>query len=182
MCVIKDSSEFSSYAIGSSYLRGVSIYRILFICMGNICRSPLAEGLLLHHLKDRPFEHLVEVDSAGTGGWHEGSPPDQRSIEVARLHGIALNSRARKVERSDFTSFDILICMDDQNLRELVDMGCPLERVRTMMSYASAPAHDHVPDPYYGDVDGFELMYRLLDSAVLGLIESIGSNLESGSS
>lgn len=150
--------------------------------MGNICRSPLAEGLLLHHLKENSFAHLVEVDSAGTGGWHEGSPPDQRSIEVARLHGIALNSRARKVERSDFTSFDILICMDDQNLRELVDMGCPLERVRTMMSYASDPAHDHVPDPYYGDFDGFELMYRLLDSAVLGLIESIESILDSGSS
>tara|TARA_B100001059_G_scaffold220821_1_gene243200 strand:+ start:445 stop:675 length:231 start_codon:yes stop_codon:yes gene_type:complete len=76
----------------------------------------------------------------------------------------------------------MLICMDDQNLRELVDMGCPPERIRTMMSYASRPDHDHVPDPYYGGADGFELMYRLLDSAVLGLIESIESILESGSS
>ena len=150
--------------------------------MGNICRSPLAEGLLLHHLKDRSFEHLVEVDSAGTGGWHEGSPPDQRSIEVARLHGITLNSRARKVESSDFTYFDILICKADQNLLDIVDLGCHLDRVRTMMSYASNPDHGHVPDPYYGGADGFELMYRLLDSAVLGLIESIESNLESGSS
>ena len=150
--------------------------------MGNICRSPLAEGLLLHHLKGRSFEHLVQVDSAGTGGWHEGSPPDQRSIEVAGRHGIVLNSRARKVERSDFRTFDILICMDDENLRELVDMGCPLERVRTMMSYAPTPAHQHVPDPYYGGADGFELMHRLLDSAVLGLIESIEPILEPGSS
>ena len=150
--------------------------------MGNICRSPLAEGLLLHHLTDRSFGQLVEVDSAGTGGWHVGNPPDERSTDVARRHGIRLNSRARKVECSDFTSFDMLICMDDQNLRELVDMGCPPERIRTMMSYASRPDHDHVPDPYYGGTDGFELMYRLLDSAVLGLIESIESIVEPGSS
>ena len=150
--------------------------------MGNICRSPLAEGLLLHHLKERSFRDLVEVDSAGTGGWHEGSPPDQRSIDVARLHGIDLNSQARKVECSDFTSFDILICMDDQNLRDLVELGCPPERIRTMMSYASSPHHAHVPDPYYGGTDGFELMYRLLDSSILELIESIESILESGSS
>lgn len=150
--------------------------------MGNICRSPLAEGILLHHLKARSLGHLVEVDSAGTGGWHEGSPPDQRSIDVARLHGISLNSEARKVECSDFTSFDALICMDDQNLRDLVEMGCLPERIRTMMSYASSPDHSHVPDPYYGGTDGFELMYRLLDSAVLGLIESIESSLELGSS
>ena len=150
--------------------------------MGNICRSPLAEGLLLHHLEKRSLAHRVEVDSAGTGGWHEGSPPDPRSIDVARLHGVALTSRARKVEPSDFLSFDMLICMDDQNLSELLAMGCPPEKVRMMMSYDESSDHLHVPDPYYGGPDGFELMYRLLDSAVLGIVDSVESNLGEGSS
>ena len=159
----------------------VAIYRILFICMGNICRSPLAEGLLVHRLNQRPFGRMVQVESAGTGGWHVGNPPDQRSIDVALRHGIELTSRARKVDRSDFDSFDLLICMDDDNLRDLVDMGCPDDKIRTMMSYAPDAGHAHVPDPYYGGTDGFDLMYRLLDSAVLGLLESLESHPDLGS-
>ena len=148
------------------------MHRILFICMGNICRSPLAEGLFLHRLRERSLADRFEVDSAGTGGWHAGNPPDERSSDVAARNGVTLVSQARQVVNDDFEHFDLLVCMDDQNVQELLEMNCPPDRIRNLMSYAPDSDHDHVPDPYYGGADGFELMYRLIDAAVLGLIDS----------
>jgi protein-tyrosine phosphatase len=143
--------------------------------MGNICRSPLAEGLFIHHAAESSSSHLFEVDSAGTGGWHAGDPPDQRSIDVARRHGVSLDSQARQVVVSDFKSFDLLICMDDQNVRDLAEMGCNTDKIRTLMSYVPDSKYSYVPDPYYGGDEGFELMHSLIDSAVLGLIQSFES-------
>jgi len=146
--------------------------RILFICMGNICRSPVAEGLFIHHVNERSLAHRFEVDSAGTGGWHAGDPPDRRSTAVAARNGVTLVSQARQVVTRDFEHFDLLVCMDEQNVEELLEMECPPDRIRTLMSYAPDLEHGHVPDPYYGGEDGFELMYRLIDTAVLGLVDS----------
>ena len=145
--------------------------RILFICMGNICRSPMAEGIFLHKVRARGIHDDFEVDSAGTGGWHAGDPPDHRSIEVAHENGVRLVSRARQVDREDFNSYDLLICMDEENARELARMGCPPEKIKLLMSYDEDSHHDDVPDPYYGGPEGFTLMFELIDSAMDRLLE-----------
>lgn len=143
---------------------------ILFICMGNICRSPLAEGIFLHKARERGIHDEFEVDSAGTGGWHVGDPPDHRSIEVAEANGVRLVSRARQVKRRDFAEFDLLMCMDDENARALAHMGCPSEKIKLLMEYHDDSPHDEVPDPYYGGRDGFRLMHELIDRAVEQLL------------
>lgn len=140
--------------------------RILFICMGNICRSPLAEGVFLHHARLRSLDGHYEVESAGIGGWHAGDPADPRSRAIAERHGITLVTRARQVTRDDFAQYCLLICMDDENVRDLLDLGCPPEKIRTLMQYDPEADHDHVPDPYYGGDDGFALVHRLVDGAV----------------
>ena len=139
---------------------------ILFICMGNICRSPMAEGVFLHKLRERDLLDDFDVDSAGTGGWHAGDPPDHRSVRTAREKGIHLPSTARQVTAGDFERFDLLVCMDRENAANLERMGCPPERIRQLMAYHPEASHDEVPDPYYGHDDGFELMHALIDGAV----------------
>ena len=146
---------------------------ILFICMGNICRSPMAEGVFLHRLRERGLLDEHHVDSAGTGGWHAGDPPDHRSSEEAERNGVRLVSRARQVTADDFESFDLLICMDEENERNLIHMGCPPAKIRQLMAYHDESDHDIVPDPYYGGRDGFRLMFDLIDASVSGLIDRL---------
>ena len=134
--------------------------------MGNICRSPLAEGVFLHHARLRSLDGHYEVDSAGIGGWHAGDPADPRSRAIAERHGIDLVTRSRQVTRDDFDHYCLLICMDEENVRDLLDLGCPPEKIRTLMQYDPEADHDHVPDPYYGGDDGFALVFRLVDRAV----------------
>lgn len=134
--------------------------RILFVCLGNICRSPLAEGILRHVAGDRP----ADVDSAGTGGWHVGDPPDRRSIAVARTYGIDISrQRCRKVHADDFEAFDLIFAMDASNLANLRAMA-PLEaqhKLHLFLDYASGILSD-VPDPYYEGPEGFETVYNML--------------------
>ncbi|UYV12986.1 MAG: low molecular weight phosphotyrosine protein phosphatase [Phycisphaera sp.] len=149
---------------------------ILFVCLGNICRSPLAEGIFLHMAKERGLDALV-VDSCGTGGWHEGEGPDRRAMAVAKQRGVHLPSRARQVRgESDFTRFTHIIAMDASNVENLLAMGAPKERVRLMCSYD--PAHagkdaPDVPDPYYGGDDGFDKVFDMLVAACEGLLDEI---------
>ena len=150
-----------------------TVTNILFICMGNICRSPLAEGVFLDRIGKLGVAQQFGVDSAGTGGWHAGSPPDPRSEEVARRNGVPLVSRARQVVRDDFESFDLLIVMDNDNARELEAMGCPREKIRLLLSFGGDGPHEEVPDPYYGGADGFQLMYELIDGAVDHLLRHL---------
>ncbi|MFO0828100.1 MAG: low molecular weight protein-tyrosine-phosphatase [Phycisphaerales bacterium] len=147
--------------------------RILFVCMGNICRSPVAEGVFLHLARETGQAERFVVDSAGTGGWHAGELPDKRSIAVARRHGIELPSRARQVVAADFVRFDHLVVMDDQNRRDLYDMGAPRSKVSMLMAYHANPPRADVPDPYQGGPDGFDLMYALIDGACRGLLERL---------
>lgn len=146
---------------------------VLFVCLGNICRSPLAEGIFLHKLKQRGLDHRFRIDSAGTGDWHAGELPDPRARAIAAKYGIELPSRARQVQREDFDSFHHLICMDESNRRTLRDWGAPGSKLRLMLEVDPAAKLREVPDPYYGGEDGFEYVYRLLDSASEALLAEL---------
>ncbi|WP_455269778.1 low molecular weight protein-tyrosine-phosphatase [Rhizobium herbae] len=134
--------------------------RILFVCLGNICRSPLAEGILRHVAQD----DLVDVDSAGTGGWHIGDPPDHRSIAVARKYGIDITGqRGRKVGAGDFEVFDLIFAMDRSNLANLRKLAPPeaQHKLHLFLDYTVGTERD-VPDPYYEGPEGFETVYSML--------------------
>ena len=152
---------------------------ILFVCLGNICRSPTAEGVLRHRLAAAGLADEIEVESAGTGGWHVGHPPDERSSAAARRRGIELGGSARRVGPEDFGRFDLLIAMDHQNHADLVAMAPSAEdeaKVRLLREYDPAAVEAGelaVPDPYYGDGDGFEHVLDVVERACEGLIESL---------
>ena len=148
--------------------------RVLFVCLGNICRSPLAEGVFQHLVDERGLSDEYDVDSAGTGAYHAGEPSDERSQEVARRHGITLTSVARKVVRSDFTSFDLVVAMDRENLHNL-QRACPQEhrdKVRMMRGWDPAGEGD-VPDPYYGGPRGFDTVYEIVDRSCRALLDDL---------
>jgi protein-tyrosine phosphatase len=151
--------------------------RILFVCLGNICRSPTAEAVFrdLVSRASMPFE--IEVDSAGTHAYHAGDPPDERAIAAARRRGIDMSRlRARKVLAEDFERFDLLLAMDEQNLRQLRELApsSRRDRVRLLLDYAPQLERREVPDPYYGDATGFEEVLDLVEEAARGLLAALG--------
>jgi protein-tyrosine phosphatase len=139
-------------------------HRILFVCLGNVCRSPLGEGVLRTMAEERGIASRVSVDSAGTGGWHSGDAPDARSVDVGRKYGVDISSlKARKISPRDFHDFDMIFAMDRSNLRELVRIA-PHDShadLHLFMDFVSGQQRD-VPDPYYGDERDFEHVYRML--------------------
>jgi len=146
---------------------------VLFVCMGNLCRSPLAEGVFRHQAVQRGAADLFLIDSAGTGDWHVGEEADERVRRVAARRGVNLDGTARQVKRRDFRRFDYILCMDEDNREDLLEMGAPAGKVRLLLECdPQAPMHE-VPDPYFGDLDGFELVYRLLDSACRALLDQL---------
>jgi protein-tyrosine phosphatase len=147
--------------------------RILFVCLGNICRSPTAEGVLRHLAPEAAPELRIEVDSAGTGDYHIGDPPDLRSQRAAERRGIDLsNLRARQIEAADFTRFDLILAMDRQNLRALEAMRPSGSKVRPelFLEFAGQPGPVEVPDPYMGDSADFERVLDLISAACSRLI------------
>ena len=147
--------------------------RVLFVCMGNICRSPLAEGIFRHKSNQRGVSDLFLVDSAGTGDWHVGEAPDERVQRLADRHGVKLDSAARQVRRRDFKRFDHIYCMDEDNREELLDMGAPAGKVRLLLECDPDAPFIEVPDPYFGGDDGFELVWRLVDSACGAVLDQL---------
>jgi protein-tyrosine phosphatase len=140
---------------------------ILFVCLGNICRSPLAEGVFAETARTAGRAGDFRLDSAGTGAWHAGSPPDRRSVEIAARHGIDITSqRARQVEPDDFSRFDLILGMDRSNVMDLHARApdAAAARIHLFLSYAGGMERD-VPDPYYGGADGFENVYRMIRDA-----------------
>jgi len=155
--------------------------RILFVCMGNICRSPSAEGVFRSLLAARAPQLAVEIDSAGTHDYHVGEPPDDRAIGAARRRGIDLSSlRARTVRAGDFDYYDLILAMDEQNLRELRRRAPATrhDRIRLMMEFVATPAVLAVPDPYYGGPQGFEQVLDLLEEAAEGLLRELLSRVK----
>ena len=153
--------------------------RILFVCMGNICRSPTAEGVMRSLLRAEELEDRIELDSAGTGGWHAGAPPDERASDAARRRGVALEGAARQVTTEDFERFDLLLAMDRENLRDLLYIAPNDDaraKVRLLREFdpASVAAGDlDVPDPYYGGAHGFEHVLDLVEAAYRGLLAEV---------
>jgi protein-tyrosine phosphatase len=149
--------------------------------MGNICRSPSAEGVFRSLVAARAPQLSVELDSAGTHDYHVGEPPDQRSIAAARRRGIDLSTlRARTVKAGDFDYYDLILAMDEQNLRELRRRApAPRhDRIRLMMEFVPAATTRAVPDPYYGGPQGFEQVLDLLEEAAEGLLSEMLSRAE----
>jgi protein-tyrosine phosphatase len=155
-------------------------YSILMVCMGNICRSPTAEGVLRHLVQQEGLQDEVHIDSAGTLDYHVGSPPDARSRRHALARGYDLSSlRARQVERADFERFDLVLAMDWQNLEELEALCPPAHRhkLKRLMEFAPVGLGEVVADPYYGGRDGFETVLDHVEQACRGLLGHVKAEL-----
>jgi len=150
--------------------------RVLFVCLGNICRSPAAEGVFLHLLARRGLEGAFRVDSAGTGGWHVGQPADQRMRAAAARRGIELPSRARQLQPADLLHFDHVLTMDGDNLAAVLALAqvhpCTA-RITPITDHCRRLVAHGVPDPYYGGPEGFERVLDLLDDACQGLLTAL---------
>jgi protein-tyrosine phosphatase len=150
--------------------------RILLVCMGNICRSPMAEGALRAKLEQAGLADEVEVDSAGTLGYHAGEPPDARAQKAAARRGYDISRlRARRVKEADFLRFDMILAMDRDNLASL-EKVCPPQyrhRLRLFLEYARKVFDREVPDPYYGGPEGFEYVMDLIENAAGGLVDTL---------
>jgi protein-tyrosine phosphatase len=148
--------------------------RVLFVCMGNICRSPLAQGVFENVLRRESLEDEVFVDSAGTGAWHVGEPPDERAQRSARLRGLDLGSqRARRISPEDCQNFDYILTMDEENYRMVTSLCRGSAVVRPFLYFATDSPEREVPDPYYGGPEGFDHVLDLVEEASEGLLEDI---------
>jgi protein-tyrosine phosphatase len=158
--------------------------RILFVCMGNICRSPTAEGVLRRLIEQEGLADRIEIESAGTGGWHVGAAPDPRSTQAAARRGIVLEGAARQVADADFDRFDLLLAMDSDNLAELrrrAPEGFDPGRIRLLREFdpAALAAGDlDVPDPYPGGARGFDDVLDMVEAASRGLVDELRAGLD----
>ena len=154
---------------------------VLFVCMGNICRSPMAEGVFRQMVEAAGLAERIHIDSAGTHAYHVGEPPDPRAQETAARRGIELaEQRARRVSREDIALFDFILAMDQDNLSILHDIAEPehRERIRLFMEFAPDMKIREVPDPYYGGQGGFDRVLDLVEAASAGLLETIRKRLD----
>lgn len=151
---------------------------ICFVCLGNICRSPTAEGVMRYQVDAAGLADRIAIDSAGTGDWHVGEPPDTRAQAAARMRGYDLSAlRARQVSAADFERFDLLLAMDEANFAEL-RRRCPPEhrdKVRLLMEFAPGAAEVEVADPYFGGAQGFEQVLDQVERACAGLLDTLRS-------
>jgi protein-tyrosine phosphatase len=150
--------------------------KVLFVCMGNICRSPTAEGVFRHKVNEAGLEDKIDIDSAGTAAYHVGHPPDPRAQKAAEKRGFDLSSQqARKVSSADFEKFDLVIAMDSDNHYEL-EMICPPgyeDRLQMFLKFAQNSRGTDVPDPYYGGSGGFETVLDMIEDAAEGLLQHL---------
>lgn len=154
---------------------------VLMVCMGNICRSPMAEGILRREIAKAGLQDQVQIDSAGTHSYHIGAPPDPRAQTAIGRRGVDISDlRGRQVADADFEKFDYILAMDEDNLGILRRKAPPhaQERIRLLLSFSSKFPHQAVPDPYYGGASGFEQNLDMIEDAVAGLIEAIRASYQ----
>jgi protein-tyrosine phosphatase len=157
------------------FLEKPEMTAILFVCLGNICRSPLAEGIFRHQVQAARVADRFTIDSAGCGGWHSGELPDKRSIAVAQTHGIDISDqRARQIHLDDFDRFDLILGLDRDNVRHLAAMQPQGSRAKVALYLEEALGlAKNVPDPYYGGTADFEAVYQLCEKAGAGLLKAL---------
>ena len=163
-------------------------FSILFVCLGNICRSPAAEGVMQSYIDDAGLGGAVSIDSAGTAGWHAGNPADPRMRGAASRRGFALNSLARQVTAADLHKFDLILAMDQANLRDLQDLlkcetdiaptASQRENIRLFCDFCTQHSLTEVPDPYYGDASGFDKVLDILEDGCNGLLDHVRYRLQ----
>lgn len=152
---------------------------VLFICMGNICRSPLAEALFIHLADQRRVLNRFKIDSAGTGNWHAGDPADHRTIAVGQKYSVPVRSIARQIRPQDWTDFHYLLVMDETNHRSVRRAGAPEDRLHYLRAFDPAlqnitdPKQLAVPDPYHSGLDAFDLIYHQIHAACMGLLDHL---------
>lgn len=151
-------------------------YRVLFVCLGNICRSPAAEGVFKAKVKAAGLEKRIEIDSAGTSGYHNGELPDSRMRQHGKQRGYLFDSRSRKFIAQDFEHFDLIVVMDDSNYRDVLRLATDSEqqkKVHKMVEFLQHHHADHIHDPYYSGAEGFEEVLDLLEDATEGLLNTL---------
>ena len=148
-------------------------FRIVFVCTGNICRSPAAENIFRVRAREAGLLPDLVIDSAGTGDWHEGEDPDHRSAQALREAGYSVEGTARGLRDEDFLRHDLFVCMDRSHVRDVLARGAPKERVVLVRHFDDARSHDDVPDPYYGGREGFTEMIRMLEATMDGLVARV---------
>ena len=151
-------------------------HRLLFICLGNICRSPMAEGMFRHVANEEGVGHLFKIDSAGMGDWHKGEAPDARAQSAALERGVDISGQAsRKVELEDFDDFDLVLAMDASNISDLLEIAPhdARHKIRRFLEYAPHMGVEDVPDPYYGGPEGFGHALDLIEAAARGLLADV---------
>lgn len=155
-------------------------YQLLFVCLGNICRSPSAENIMNHAIAQAGLSDRIVCDSAGTSSYHIGSPPDARMQAAGRRRGLKLKGRARQLQPEDLAKFDLILAMDRENYRDILHLdsqGIYKDKVRLMCDYAQNHRDRDVPDPYYGGESGFDYVMDLLEDACQGLLQEIKADL-----
>ena len=157
--------------------------RLLLVCLGNICRSPMAEGALRARIEASPLKGRVQVDSAGTGGWHAGQPPDPRAIACARGHGVDIATlRARRIDAEDFSRFDWILCADRDNLHDVGRRAPPAARQRLALwlPWAGVAGAEDLADPYTGGARQFEQVWERVQQAAAGTVQRLSRAMASG--
>jgi protein-tyrosine phosphatase len=164
---------------------GAATYRIITVCLGNICRSPMAEAVLRRKIGEAGLSHAVSVESAGTAGWHQGSDADPRARATLQRHGYPLRHSARQFQRSWFDAMDLILAMDRSNLDDLRGMaarsGASTHHVHLLRSFDPAARGEEVPDPYYGGPEGFVEVLRMVESASDGVVTHVRASLRTRS-
>jgi protein-tyrosine phosphatase len=154
-------------------------YKLLFVCLGNICRSPAAENIMNHLIAEKRLSNEIFCDSAGTSSYHVGSPPDQRMSAAARQRGLVFRGKARQFQPVDFEEFDLILAMDRENYWNILSLdpqGEHQDKVRLMCEFCTHHSDQEVPDPYYGGAEGFTDVIDLLMDACEGLLEYVVSH------
>lgn len=150
---------------------------VLFVCLGNICRSPLAEGIFKDLVKKSGLDSFIQVDSAGTSGWHIDEPPDARSIQIAAQKGVQLDHLGRQIKKIDLQRFDYILAMDQENLEEIQRLQDPGQfhnvRILLMREFDNQRSGADIPDPYYGGQNGFQLVYDMLEESLSNFLDFI---------
>ena len=155
-----------------------SEYKVLFVCLGNICRSPAAQAIFEHYVREAGLQDRIQVDSAGIYGGHQGNPPDRRMRTAALYRGFAVTHTARQVKAMDFMDFDLIIAMDDQNYEDLMHLAPSVEathKVRRMADFLTTHKISYIPDPYYMGVEGFSHVLDLLEESCKNLLTQLRS-------